>query len=85
MVKCGSWAQHHELVISTNAVSKRMGELCIFNFISTTKPGRKVEKQRVNQEQHSLEQLFWHLILQTLEPNMVFINQISKIWHSNSS
>lgn len=45
----------------------------------------KVEKQRVNQEQDFLEPLFWHLLLQTLGPNLAFFNQINKIWHCNSS
>lgn len=60
--------------MSTNAVNKRIGEVCICNFISTTKPGSKVEKQRVHQKQDSLEQLFRHLILHTLGPNMASLN-----------
>lgn len=74
MVKCALWPQHHKLVMSTNAINMRIGELCICTSISTTKAGKKVEKQRVNQEQDSLEQLLRHLILQTLGPNVVFIN-----------
>lgn len=60
--------------MSTKAVSKRIVQLCICNFISTTKPGSKVERERIKQEQDSLEQLFRQLTLQTLGPNMASLN-----------
>lgn len=59
-------------------MNKRIGELCICNLISTTKPGSKGEMQRVKQEQGSLEQLFRYLILQTLGPDMPFLNKSTK-------
>lgn len=60
--------------MSSNSKNKRIGELCICTFISTTKPERKVEKQRTKQEQDYVEQLLRHIILETLGPNMAFTN-----------